>query len=347
MDGLCLAKDIEILASRGMKRSRMTETISALSGNFVIVDLGAADSKGFRKELGELSRAITLIELDAISTSENKNTDYFRTVKFTQAISGSRGSRVFYRRKFLQCSSFLEPDAQLVSQFGLEDFFVPIDEMQMECLTLQDVLEESKIEHPDFLKTDLEGIDFEVLRGSRDLLMRTLVVQSELRFQPIYHGEARFSDIAILFTDLGLDLISLQPEVWKYKTRHRRSQRDGRLVWANGFFFMSIPRIRNVFGQGAAQAFLKQILLARTLGFHNYAEWIYENTKSDLPPNICVEVERFLQPRFSFSSLVGSIAYALTFLPGGQKAIRLVHEKLADYARATKILRALPHVGSL
>jgi len=200
-----------------------------LIGQFALVDLGSASAR-LPKGLEPFRRAITLIEIDATSSSETANASYFRRIALKGPVSSKAERRTLHLRKFPQCSSFLSANPQLISAYGLQDYFEEQSAVEFECHTLASLLDAAGINHMDLLKTDLEGIDFEVLASAPELVKYTLVVQSELRFQPLYEGEPSFHIVVGYLADLGFEIVTLWPEFWKYDMPQRDFVRDGRLA---------------------------------------------------------------------------------------------------------------------
>jgi len=325
----------------------MPESIELLRGDFVMVDLGSADSPGFRKELGELLQAVTLVELDAVSNSTIDGERYFQSFKVHQAISGTPGKRRFLKRKYPQCSSFLKANAGFLKAYGVERYFALDSEVEVECVTLPIMLAQLGIPHVDFLKTDLEGLDFEILSSSSEIVARALVLQTETRFQPFYQGEPTFQETTSYLADFGFELITLRPETWKYNTPHRDFHRDGRLVMADAIFFMSIPMVRKTFGDSAPAALVKQIILARALGMRNYAEWIYENMKESLSETVRSELAEFLHPSRDRNHLALTLVASMSRSALGGRILRKVRRALSSMEKITALHKDYPHVGTL
>ena len=287
-----------------------TETSRLLQHDFTIVDLGSANastSRFLRPFLG----SITLVELDALSDSQTKPADFYRHISIRAAVSGVPGKRLFYKRRFSQCSSFLNYKPEQVNSYGLEHLFAPDGTLELDCTTLKSILTEHDLKHIDFLKTDLEGIDYEVLSSAPDIVGQTLVVQAEVRFQPLYEGEPPFHIIDAFLTNLGFECIAFHPEIWKYPTIHQSIARDGRLNWADAIYFLNPQRVHEQFANQAKVAFIKQIIIARSLGLWNYAEHLAEQVKPLLSPAVKSELDQYLAPDDSLRTRLAIVAQAL------------------------------------
>ena len=299
----------------------MIETIKQLKGDFVVLDLGSAHSVGILRKMPNVMEAITLIEIDLHSNAAESPTDYFKRIKLKKAVAGKRGKRVFKQRKFPDCSSFLVPRPELIRAYGLEDYFVEMAAIEIECEPITELLLQEGVKRVDLLKTDLEGLDYEVLASDRELVSQALCVQSELRFQPFFQGERMFHEVLSYLTSLGFELIWMRPAVWKYATAHRALQRDGRWVWADVVLFLNPKTVESRFGHEAWKAFVKQIIVARLLGLANYSQYLYQQTATQFPKSVREELARFVQPAFS---LPRSILAQVNKLPFGWMAIGAV-----------------------
>lgn len=282
----------------------MRETVSQLKGDFVVLDLGAAHRLSLLKEAPGLASAITLIEVDALLGEGRQPASEVNRICLRKAVAGRQGKRIFKRRKFAECSSFLEPKRELVEAYGLQEYVVEVEALELECETITELLGQHGIKRVDLFKTDLEGVDFEVLASAPQLVRQALCVQSELRFQPFFEGEPFFHEVAGYLTGLGLELVGLRPKIWKYATAHRLVQRDGHAVWTDAVFFLPPGRVREQFGPEAWKCFAKQIILARLLGLENFAEYLHQQTAGDLPEAVRQELARFVRPAFSLPRFI-------------------------------------------
>ena len=80
-----------------------------------------------------------------------------------------------------------------------------------------------------FLKSDTQGMEFEVLRGAGRLLDRITGLQVELSLIPLYEGEHLFETMICEIRDRGFELWSLVPGF--------ADKNNGRLLQVDGIFF--------------------------------------------------------------------------------------------------------------
>jgi FkbM family methyltransferase len=262
-----------------------------LTGQFVVVNLGAADDGAFDLP-SRYRHAMTLIELDAVTSAADRSQVHKRH-SLTHVVAGSAQPRQFTSRAFPQCSGLLEPRPELVQRYGLEEYFVVVDTIEVETRTLSQVLDETGVGIPDFVKTDLEGVDMDVLYESASTLDGTLGVMCELRFEPFFVGEPPFHEAVGQLEQLGFELIGLEPEMWKPATHNQTRHRDGRTVYANCLF------LRHLDGMDADSSPLRRaklILVACMMGHRSYAEFLFERWTASLPEDWHTELRDLTEP---------------------------------------------------
>ena len=91
--------------------------------------------------------------------------------------------------------------------------------MEIECETIPQLLESQKIKTLDFLKTDIEGLDPEIIRSCESYLGQTHFIQCELRFRPFYQTQPYFQDTVNFLAKHGYEVLDiLHIDRWRYKT---------------------------------------------------------------------------------------------------------------------------------
>ncbi len=282
-----------------------------LNHDFVIVDLGSSFAKQ-NKFLKKFSDQITYIEIDALSNSEIGNHGLFKSIRIRKGIHVERGIKQFIERDYLACSSFLEINKDIDDTYGLEDLFREKNRVGIECVTLNDLLSEHQLDHIDFLKVDLEGLDFDILKSIEDRLENVNVIQAEIRFHPIFKGEQHFFEICRYLSDRGFEFINFScMDEWKLNTSNRKNFRDGRIVWADFVFFRKLKENEVEFSSNL----VKQILVSKSLNFNSYAEYLLERNRHMLNKELYKEMEQqintFSWSELFFNKLFGVIGYSL------------------------------------
>jgi len=202
---------------------------------FTIVNLGSGGDAPFPLPAWARSGS-TLVEIDAADRPAASAGNFERRLTLSDIVAGSAGTREFTTRSFISVSGLLEPRPELVEKYALQEYVRVVDRRLVRTRTLPSMLAEQGIERVDLLKTDLEGLDLEVLLACGRFLDDAYCVQCELRFEPFFEGEPKIHDALSALDGRGFDLLSLSTETWQPATPYRKALvhgRDGQTVWAD------------------------------------------------------------------------------------------------------------------
>jgi FkbM family methyltransferase len=98
-------------------------------------------------------------------------------------------------------TSLLVPDAAQLALFNLFPIWGAVkDRIPVTTRKLDDIAEITQL---DFLKMDVQGAEQEVLAHGRAKLKDTVVIQTEVSFVPLYHGQPAFGEIDLMLRELG------------------------------------------------------------------------------------------------------------------------------------------------
>lgn len=274
----------------------MNDLHTTLKDNFTVVNLGCIGDEDFllpRKFL----KSLTVVEIDAEGGAVTSDR-YHKKISIQKPISGRPGKHVFRRNNFAGTCSLLEPLAGVVEMWGMENYCRLLARTEIECETIPQLLESQKIKTLDFLKTDIEGLDPEIIRSCESYLGQTHFIQCELRFRPFYQTEPYFQDTVNFLAQHGYEVLDiLHIDRWKYKTPHWGTQLEGRAVWADFLFVLQPDRLAENFGKDFPSAVAKQIVLACMLGKKNYGEYLLQRFGAALPDDWKRELEPLVKPR--------------------------------------------------
>jgi hypothetical protein len=272
-----------------------TNLRESVSGSFVVVNLGAGGDSDYDLPLPFL-KTMTLIEADAGSQPIATSNKYYRKHTVRGIIAGNKIPRRFTRRKYWGCSSIYEPRQELIGQYGLEEHFKTEASEEVVPVTLPEILKDCGLGSIDYLKTDLEGVDFEVIQSCEDIIGRMLAVKCELRFQPFYHGEPFFHEVVNYLHQFDFELIGLKPAYWKPVTAHVKDHRDGRVAFVDCLFFKRVEAVRSFSKDVVPLAAAKQVIIAAMSGKKSYAEWLLEQYRDLLPRQWQEEIASLVVP---------------------------------------------------
>lgn len=238
-------------------------------GEIVFIDLGSSFGDHFSYPRWTLDKIHT-VSLDGLAVPEQGKGSGKRT-SIKSIVAGKSHTAIFNEKHFLPASSLLTDDVSVVQSFGMGAFAQIKQRHSVRTITLDDVLKDAGLSRIDALKTDLEGLDFEVIRSVEQLLPEISFLRAELAFLPRYFGEPRFHDCHNYLTERNYFLAGLKTSSWRYKTEHRDFCPDGRLVWGD-FEYISDKSVTNA----PIAVVARHALVASLCGYPNYAEQLIE-----------------------------------------------------------------------
>ncbi|GAB79452.1 methyltransferase, FkbM family [Austwickia chelonae] len=114
---------------------------------------------------------------------------------------GDGAEHQLYRCLASGMTSLLEPDPQMLDRFHLfPEFGKVLDVDTVHTTRLDDITELGAV---DYLKIDVQGSELAVFRGGRTTLARTVMIQTEVSFVPLYRGQPGIGQIDVELRDQG------------------------------------------------------------------------------------------------------------------------------------------------
>jgi len=131
------------------------------------------------------------------------------------AIFDKEGDHLFYICNYNRCSSLFPPNPEVIKNFvkkvsyskkKVHRFDIKKTK-QVKCIRLDTILSDLEINF-DFIKTDTQGADYNVLKSLGKYLNEQIVgVKLEHYFQPIYKGIALYNEVNRFLNDNGFVLV--------------------------------------------------------------------------------------------------------------------------------------------
>lgn len=144
---------------------------------------------------------------------------------YQKAVAENNESKVFYVNKNVDTNSLLKPqNTGLSSDKQVEN----LSRIEVETITLDDFCGAHKIDTIDILKMDIQGGEFNALRGAQSLLKdrRVSLVYSEAYFIEQYEQQPLFHDISKLLFQYGYVLQDIYNPIYG----------KGNIAWADVVF---------------------------------------------------------------------------------------------------------------
>jgi len=100
-------------------------------------------------------------------------------------------------------SSLYPIDPGAAKLIGFDPFTVPTGQIEVETTRLDDLPEVGRV---DCLKIDVQGAETQIIAHGRATLAQAVMIQTEIRFFPLYAGEPGFGALHGLLEDMGFHL---------------------------------------------------------------------------------------------------------------------------------------------
>jgi FkbM family methyltransferase len=206
-----------------------------------LVDIG---SSGGIAPQWELVRNLTVIEFepDERAPLRRLRADVKRVVLRTPL--WERAAEMdFHLTAKQQASSLFKPNQPVFDRYPAPDRVAIQRTSRIQVDTLENQLSQAGIDRVDFIKLDAQGAELNILRGSEDLVARSVIgLEIEVEFLPLYHGQPLFADVDEYVRSLGFELFDLRPTQWKYAEGATMKSR-GQLAFADALYFRTFHSI--------------------------------------------------------------------------------------------------------
>ena len=191
-----------------------------------------------------------------------------------------------------QSASLLEHNSIIGEKFDKQQFFEIDRTEEIQVLSLQDALTNTKFQSIDFIKIDIEGSELLVFKSSPDAMKDVLAIKTEISFIPFRINQPLASDVDVYLRDSGFELMDMiKPSHWRrngylihpYYSNENPPYSKGQIVHADYLYFRDPDSLVN-----DVTKLLKLSLIAASFGYFDYALMIMERP----------EVTEFLRKKF-------------------------------------------------
>lgn len=212
--------------------------------------------------------------------------DYVTAVPI--GLSSTTGPKTLYLTREPACSSLIQPDAYLTSNYPALGCATEIGRTEIQTTTLDEWSSAAGLPGIDYLKIDTQGTELDILMGGQRQLKTVRAIEVEVEFNPIYKGQPLFSDVDHFLRAQGFVLWKLSNMVHYSKKRSagapigkdivcfddyhviRSDVYAGQIYWANAQY-VRLEIIRDFKSLGAWQQ-ERDRMLFQVLEMHDVTE---------------------------------------------------------------------------
>lgn len=284
-------------------RSAWLDRIMA-SAPLVVCDIGA--DGGLEERWKRLERYCFFILFEPRDDDVHKpGRAVFRT-----ALWSSKQVRPFYATRFPQASSLFRPNTDIASRHNNADNLEIVSTRKLAVDTMDDVIGDAY--RPDFIKTDTEGADLEILKGAeRTITDRCLGLQVEVQFEQLRTGSPLFGECDLFIRKHGYVLWNLSLMRFVAASNRIGATTNHQAVMADAVYFLSPEEFRKRLDReqpGDRQTMIAKFLVVLlAYGAHDYAATVLEAQKAVLAEeayqNLLILVRRAM-PSFWLSAVL-------------------------------------------
>ena len=131
---------------------------------------------------------------------------YPKAIVMNCALGGVDRKRPLFITRNPTCISILEPNFELLKNYGIAEHFQVIRKEEVECCRYDTLWRAGAVPACDVLKIDVQGYEYEMFLGFGACLQGVLGIVAEAHFYEHYRGQRLLHDIVRLASTFGLVL---------------------------------------------------------------------------------------------------------------------------------------------
>jgi FkbM family methyltransferase len=173
--------------------ARVDTLLPALETPIAIADIGARPSQGGEDYRAVIERGIArVIGFEPDQASIGETTRRHRWSVYYPDFIGDGRARPFHVTNRPMTASLFRPDRTIVDRFNnLGELLQVVDTPTVQTRRLDDAVPDDV----DMIKIDIQGGELMAFEGGARVLSRTMLIQTEISFVPIYEGQPLFAEI--------------------------------------------------------------------------------------------------------------------------------------------------------
>jgi FkbM family methyltransferase len=190
-------------------------------------------------------------------------------------LSNRSGAQTLYVTQNPMCSSLYPPNEPYLERFNKLDVMALDFTLEVETTTLDLLFQEQQIGAINFLRTDVQGADLDVLKGAQKLLDQSLLaVEAEVIFSLLYVKQPLFADVDVFMREQGFTLMEmrLHPGVpRRLLPMVTKPIYHGQKLWGNAIYVRDLLAPETPEHWRTPEHIFKLACIADVLSYHDYA----------------------------------------------------------------------------
>ena len=215
------------------------------NNNLILIDIGASGGVNPKWNKKKKNFLTVLFEPNKNAYEHLLKNKKKNEVIIQKALSEKKQNLNYYICQSHQASSFYKPNLNFLKQFYNYERFNITKEVTIETDTLDNQLFINDVHDLDFIKLDVQGYEFNILKGSNNSLKKTIGIEIECEISEMYINQPLFSDVNNFVQSKKFELFDLKRYYWKRKNGSITNNKKGQLIFVDALYLKSPERIIN------------------------------------------------------------------------------------------------------
>ncbi|MFA6294943.1 MAG: FkbM family methyltransferase [Candidatus Paceibacterota bacterium] len=210
--------------------------------------------------------------------SQSSNRTYIPT-----ALWSNKTNLTVYTTSMPSCSSVYSPNMELIKKFEKKHWETKVvsGTSSFSTSTIDEEIRNKKV-HPDFLKIDTQGAEYEILKGSTVSLEQDIfAVLAETWTTEVYKNQPLSDEIMKIMRNNGFSLFEVHTAAaWRRNAGKELTSGKRQIIGLDLLFFKENP---SKFYFSTHTKLLKTVAIAEVFGYPDYALEMIQNNQSRFP----------------------------------------------------------------
>jgi hypothetical protein len=165
---------------------------------------------------------------------------------------------------------------EFLNRFHKPERFEVVEETHLRCAALDSLLDHSGIDDLDFIKSDTQGAELDILKGAASYLKDNIFgIELEVFFTHVYSSSPLFSEIDTFTRQFGFSLMDMRTVSWKRAVGAKIGKPKGQLIQADVLYFREPDSLISILAKKNKESsrgkLLRAIAICQLYGYFDYA----------------------------------------------------------------------------